>query len=64
MLDRLTINIYHKPTKTFQIVAQIDFNNQRIDTYGGNDGEPLYNIPFDECEIASILFPPVVDDEN
>ena len=42
--------VYHIPTQTLQRVAMIDFNNRVIDTYGID--EPIYNLPFDECEIV------------
>jgi len=53
-LNEIGIQIYHRPTKTFQLVAQIDFNNSTVDTYGID--EPIYGIPFDECELKKIVF--------
>ena len=59
-LNEIGMQIYHRPTKTFQLVAQIDFNNSTVDTYGVD--EPVYGIPFSECELNRIMFMNV-DDE-
>lgn len=62
MLEALVIRVYNKQTKTFQIVANIDFNNQVVDTYG--DDEPLYNIPFSDVIVTAFQFFNVIEDEN
>jgi len=49
--DKTGYKIYHKPTKTIQVIAVIDFNNKTVDTYGIN--EPIYGIPFDDVEFMS-----------
>lgn len=47
-MKEIKYQIYHKPTKTIQVVALIDFNNKVLDTYGIN--EPIYGIPFADVE--------------
>lgn len=38
--------IFHFPTQTIQFVSKIDFNNNRVDTYGID--QPIYDIPDNE----------------
>jgi hypothetical protein len=47
-MKEIKYQIYHKPTKTIQVVALIDFNNKVLDTYGID--EPIYGIPFADVE--------------
>jgi hypothetical protein len=47
-MKEIKYQIYHKPTKTIQEVAVIDFNNKVLDTYGID--EPIYDIPFEDVE--------------
>jgi uncharacterized phage protein (TIGR01671 family) len=47
-MKEIKYQIYHKPTKTIQEVALIDFNNRVLDTYGID--EPIYDIPFEDVE--------------
>lgn len=47
-MQEIKYQIWHKPTKTIQVVAQIDFNNKVVDTYGID--EPIYGIPFADLE--------------
>lgn len=54
MLDKITLRVYNTNTRSFQIVANIDFNNQTIDTYG--DDEPIYNIHFSDVSLSNITF--------
>ena len=56
------VKVYNKQTKTFQIIAHIDFNNRCVDTYG--DTEPMYNIPFADVTLTSIQFCNVVEKVN
>lgn len=48
-MKEIKFKIWHIPSKSIQIVAQIDFNNQVLDIYGID--EPLYTIPFSDCDI-------------
>jgi hypothetical protein len=47
-MKEIKYQIFHKPTKTIQVVAAIDFNNKVVDTYGID--EPIYGIPFRDLE--------------
>lgn len=47
-MKEIKYQVFHKPTKTIQVVALIDFNNQVLDTYGID--EPMYGIPFADVE--------------
>jgi hypothetical protein len=47
-MKEIKYQVYHKPTKTIQVVAVIDFNNRVLDTYGID--EPIYDIPFEDVE--------------
>jgi hypothetical protein len=47
-MKEIKYQVYHKPTKTIQAVAVIDFNNRVLDTYGID--EPIYDIPFEDVE--------------
>jgi hypothetical protein len=47
-MKEIKYQIWHKPTKTIQVVANIDFNNQVVDTYGID--EPMYDIPFADVD--------------
>jgi hypothetical protein len=47
-MTEIKYQIYHKPTKTIQMVSQIDFCNKVLDTYGID--EPIYGIPFEDVE--------------
>lgn len=46
--------IFHLPTQTIQFVSNIDFNNNRVDTYGID--QPIYDIP--EEDRSGIMFSP------
>jgi len=48
-MREIKYQVWHKPTKTIQVVALIDFNNKRLDTYGID--EPIYNIPFEDVDL-------------
>jgi hypothetical protein len=48
IMKEIKYQIFHKPTKTIQVVAAIDFNNKVVDTYGID--EPIYGIPFGDVE--------------
>jgi hypothetical protein len=47
-MKEIKYQVYHKPSKTIQVVAVIDFNNRVLDTFGID--EPIYDIPFDDVE--------------
>lgn len=47
-MKEIKYQVFHKPTKTIQVVALIDFNNKVLDTYGID--EPIYGIPFTDVE--------------
>jgi hypothetical protein len=47
-MKEIRYQVWHKPTKTIQVVAVIDFNNRVLDTYGID--EPIYDIPFEDVE--------------
>lgn len=47
-MKEIKYQVWHKPTRTIQVVAIIDFNNKVLDTYGID--EPIYGIPFEDVE--------------
>jgi hypothetical protein len=47
-MKEIKYQVFHKPTKTIQVVALIDFNNKVLDTYGID--EPIFGIPFEDVE--------------
>jgi len=49
-IKHLYFKLWHKPTKTLQCAATVDYNNAIVDTYGSRDyPEPIHGLPFDEC---------------
>jgi uncharacterized phage protein (TIGR01671 family) len=58
-MKEIKYQVWHKPTKTIQVVALIDFNNRVLDTYGID--EPMYDIPFEDVEWREYIG---VEDKN